>query len=312
MKEESKKIKLILGNVSQDEELGIYYIDMRAAKIHYTNNIYEGGFDDHGVPFCGSGDAKFYFPINIAQFGFMLHADYLEKRDYKTLNQLKNCVEKLVELATIDYKECIWWHQHKELKYNINAPWASAMAQGEVISLFLRYYQITREEQYLELSKKAFHFLRNDVSEKGVRRYDNFGDLWFEEYPSNPSSYVLNGFIYTLFGLYDLYRVIGDKEVKEDIEACLKTLRNNLHRFDAGYWSYYDLLKKELVRFYYQKNVHVPQMTILYLLTQDPIFKYFAMRWDKQLTPWNYMLVRIMYRVLPRWRMKTLDLKKLN
>ena len=50
MKEESKNIKLELGDVSLNKELGIYYIDMSPAIIHYKSNLYGGGFDKNGVP----------------------------------------------------------------------------------------------------------------------------------------------------------------------------------------------------------------------------------------------------------------------
>lgn len=310
MKEEFKHLRLPLGEISMNPELGVYYIDMRPAKVHYTENIYDGGFDEDGIPFCGNGANRNYFPINIAQFGFILHAEYLNSKNEDTLSLLGRCVDKLTSLATITDNDCVWWHNYTELKYSIPAPWSSAMAQGEIISLFLRYYQISKEEKYLELSKKAFNFLKNDVSDKGVRRYDQNGDLWFEEYPSNPSSYVLNGFIYTLFGLFDLYRVTGDQNVKEDIDACIVTLKKNLHRFDAGYWSYYDLLKKELVRFYYQKNVHVPQLEALYILTKKEIFAHYANKWKKTVNPINYSFVQVMYRILHRWRKLITKLRK--
>lgn len=309
MQEESKKIELPLGDVSMNKDLGIYYIDMRPAIIHYTDNIYNGGIDDKGVPFCGTGASKKYLPINIAQYGLILHANYLTDKNEQTLDHLKKCVEKLVVLATITEKQCVWWHNFDNEKYSIPAPWASAMAQGEIISLFLRYYQIVQEEQYLELAKKAFHFLKNDSSKKGVRRYDENGDLWFEEYPSVPASYVLNGYIYTVFGLYDLYRVTGDAIVKEDIDSCIQTLKNNIHQFDAGYWSYYDLLKKELVRYYYQKNVHVPQLDVLFQLTNEPIFLKYKKKWERTINPFNFRFVQVMYRVLPRLRNKRLILK---
>jgi heparosan-N-sulfate-glucuronate 5-epimerase len=37
---ESRHITLDLGNVSLSETLGSYYIEMRPALVHYTNNIY--------------------------------------------------------------------------------------------------------------------------------------------------------------------------------------------------------------------------------------------------------------------------------
>lgn len=309
MQEESKKIKLPLGDVRMNKELGVYYIDMRPAKVHYTENIYDGGFDGDGVPYCGTGTSKKYLPINIAQFGFILHAEYIDNQEEAVFIQLKKCVEKLLKLATISETECVWWHNFENKKYSIPAPWASAMAQGEIISLFLRYYQITDDIKFLETSQKAFNFLKNDISEKGVRRYDQNGDLWFEEYPSTPPSYVLNGYIYTIFGLYDLYRVTGDQSVKKDIDDCIKTLKKNLHLFDAGYWSYYDLLKKELVRYYYQKNVHVPQLDVLFQLTNEPVFLKYKKKWERTINPFNFAFVQIMYRVLPRLRNKSLRLK---
>lgn len=312
MQEENKDIKLNLGTVSMDSVLGSYYIDMRPALIHYTDNIYNGKFDEQGVPMCGFADGEFsYFPINIAQYGFMLHANWLETKREHTLDLLKSNLAVLEKLKTENETTCAWYHHHFEVKYKINAPWASSMAQGECISFYLRMYQILGDEKLLNTAIKAFQFLELDVKEGGVKRMDEDGNLWYEEYPSEPPSYVLNGFIYTLFGLYDLYRITGRTDVKEKIDACVKTLVDNLHKFDAGYWSYYDLLKKELVRYYYQKNVHVPQLKALYILTKESIFDDYALRWEKQMTPWNYFLVKLMYRILPRWRSRKLILNSI-
>jgi hypothetical protein len=174
------------------------------------------------------------------------------------------------------------------------------MAQGELISLYLRLHQALGRPTLLETARKAYRFMHVPVEEGGVRRRDDQGNLWLEEYPSKEPSLVLNGFIYALFGLYDLYRVERDPEVKAEIDACLGTLVTRLRDFDSGYWSNYDLQKRELVRYYYQKNVHVPQMAVLEALTGDPVFGFYRKRWQRQLTPLNYLLVQIMYRVRPR------------
>lgn len=299
--EENKKIKLNLGNVSLTEELGSYYIDMRPAIIHYTENIWGGKFDENGVPMCGGVDGFIYFPINIAQYGFILHAEWLETKSENTLETLINCISVLESLKSEKNGTFVWYHHHYEAKYKIDSPWASAMAQGEVISFYLRMYQILKSDFLLDTAMKAYEFLKFDYKDGGVRRIDENGCLWFEEYPSNPPSYVLNGFIYTIFGLYDLYRVTQNSDVKKDIDLCIETLKCNLHKFDAGYWSYYDLLKKELVRYYYQKNVHVPQLEVLYLLTNESIFEKYKRKWEKTVNPINYLFVQIMYRVKYRF-----------
>lgn len=301
--EENRKIILSTGDISLGPELGIYYIDMRPAMIHYTNNIWGGGFDQNRVPMCAHSDGTLYYsPVNIAQFGFMLHADYLETKDSTLLKNLKNCLDVLESCKTERKNYAVWYNDFFNSKYKINPPWASAMAQGEIISLYLRMYQITNDENLLNTAIKAYRFLKVDFKDGGVRRYDEEGNLWFEEYPSEPPSFVLNGFIYTVFGLFDLYRITNDPDVKKEIDTCMLTLKKNIHKFDSGYWSNYDLLKKELVRYYYQKNVHVPQLDVLYRLTGDYVFKKYSNKWQRTLNPINFIFVQIMYRVKPRFQ----------
>jgi hypothetical protein len=297
---ESRHITLNPGNVSLSSELGAYYIDMRPAIVHYTQNIWEGGFDADGVPMCGGPEGLHYSPVNIAQYGFMLHADWVETREPHTLEVLKRCIAVLDAEKASEGDACVWWHHAYEPKYGIEPPWASAMAQGEAISLYLRMYQALGDESLLDTAVRSYRFLAVEQGEGGVRRYDDAGDLWLEEFPSKEPSFVLNGFVYAVLGLYDLYRVTGEAAVKADIKRCLATLTRNLHRFDVGYWSLYDLRRRELVRYYYQKNVHVPQMEVLYRLTGDPIFEEYRARWARQVTPLNHLFVQIMYRVKPR------------
>jgi len=300
--EESRRITLPLGDVSLSETLGSYYIDMRPALVHYTHNIYGGSFDAAGVPMCGGGpEGLHYMPINVLQYGLMLHADWMESRDPATLLTLENCLRVLEELKSERDRARVWWHLTYDPKYDIHPPWASAMAQGEAISFYLRMYQALGRSSLLDTALGAYRFLAVPLSDGGVRRQDDEGNLWFEEFPSERPSFVLNGFIYTLFGLYDLYRITGDSAVKADIDACLRTLRANLHRFDAGYWSTYDLQRKELVRYYYQKNVHVPQMAVLHRLTGEKIFAEYRDKWESQITPLNFLFVQLMYRVKPRF-----------
>jgi hypothetical protein len=301
MKEEKKDIVLPLGDTTLNEKLGVYYIDMRPSIVHYTESIYDGTFDENNVPMCGDGKGGFYYSVvNICQYCFIIHAQYLDNEKDNELRILKNCLDKLESLKYEDDLIAKWDINYFNSRYKLSPPWVSAMDCGEVLSFYLRMYQILNDENLLSTSKKIFNFLKIDARNGGVRRIDENGCLWFEEYPSNPPSYVLNGFIYTIFGLFDLYRVSKDLEVKKDIDECINTLKKNLYRFDAGYWSNYDLLHKELVRYYYQKNVHVPQLDVLFKLTGESIFDYYRKKWNSNLTFVNFLFVKIMYRVKPR------------
>ena len=300
MTEERKDITLRLGEVSLGPELGAYYIDMRPAKVHYLENLYGGGFDARGVPMVLGPQGPYYSPVNIAQYGFMLHADWLEGNSAETMAMLESCLAVLEELKTENGSHAVWWHDHYAESYGIAPPWASAMAQGELISLYLRLWQALDRPSLLDTARKAYRFMQLPVEQSGVRRRDEHGNLWLEEFPSREPSFVLNGFIYALLGLVDLHRVTGDEEVKRDIDECISTLVSRLPDFDTGYWSNYDLQKRELVRYYYQKNVHVPQLAVLEQLTGNAVFGYYRQRWESQLTPLNYLRVRLMYRVRPR------------
>ena len=302
-KEESKKINLLLGDVSWDKKLGAYYIDMRPAEVHYTGNIYNGKFDAEGVPMITVTDGNIdYFSINIAQYGFIKHAKWLESKDPNELKVLMACIDRLEKMKATDGVQAIWRHNYREDKYDIDAPWPSAMAQGEIISLYLRVYQINNDASLLETAIQAFNFLKVDIKDGGTRFTDSNGFVWLEEYPSAPHSFVLNGFIYAIFGIIDLYRVTGDQEVKAEMDVFLNTLLKNVSQFDCGYWSYYDLVRKELVRFYYQKNVHAPQMEVLHQLTKEPVYDELAKKWRSKANRLNFIFVQIMYRVLPRYR----------
>ena len=294
--EEHKNIKLELGDVSLNEELGVYYIDFSNSLIHYSSNFY-GDKDANGIPMVGKGEKAKYYPINTAQYGLLLHSLFLKHSRQNDFVMMQNCINVLESLKSEDDKICVWRHYVSEHKYSLAPGWASAMAQGECISFYLRMYQLTQKRSYYTTAIKAYEFMKIPISQNGVRILDEKGNLWLEEYPDNPPILVLNGFIYALFGLYDLYRVTNRPDVKKDIDACILTLKNRLSDFDAGFWSYYDLRYKELVRYYYQKNVHVPQLEVLFQLTQEPIFSFYKKKWENQIRPGNYLFVKLMYRV---------------
>ncbi|NWO12521.1 MAG: hypothetical protein HLX49_02620 [Virgibacillus sp.] len=45
--------------------------------------------------------------------------------------------------------------------------------------------------------------------------------MFYEECPTDPPSFILNGFMFALIGLYDLYKLTGDIETKNYIKKEL-------------------------------------------------------------------------------------------
>lgn len=282
-----------------DSKLGPYYLDLTQSIVDYREFTY-GEFDENGVPMIGWGNQAMYNPVNIAQFGFIVHDLWLQNQNKEYLLRLKNIL-KWFELNKETYKDSIVWPSKiDDNKYKLKAGFISAMTIGEVLSFYLRMYQILNDKSLLETSYKIYNFFQYTYQEGGAKRYDENGYVWFEEFPTNTPSYVLNGFIYAVYGILDLYRVTKDKNVKQVYDSCISTLVANIHKYDCSYWSIYDQLKKELVMVYYQKNVHVPQVDSLYILTKNPVFKHYRDKWENNINPLNILFVKLMYRIRPR------------
>ena len=82
--------------------------------------------------------------------------------------------------------------------------WLSAMAQGHGISVLCRAYAATGNRAYFDAALRALAPFAVNASEGGVRNYVFGHFVWYEEYPTSKGTFVLNGFIYALVGLYDL------------------------------------------------------------------------------------------------------------
>ncbi len=91
-------------------------------------------------------------------------------------------------------------------RHHLTKYWSCAMAQGQAMSLLSRAYRLTRKQQYRSSALRALPALRVAVTKGGLRRcfFGNCARPFYEEYPTSPPSYVLNGFMFTLIGLYDL------------------------------------------------------------------------------------------------------------
>ena len=60
---------------------------MTPAIVHYTDHHY-GQFDDKGVSMNGFGKYANYYPINIAQYGFILHDMYIKDKSDKDVEEV--------------------------------------------------------------------------------------------------------------------------------------------------------------------------------------------------------------------------------
>jgi hypothetical protein len=123
-------------------------------------------------------------------------------------------------------------------------PWASSMVQGWAASLFVRAYQLDGDERYLEAARQTCGPFFVPVAQGGLLDHLPHGVPFYEKYPFDGQvRHVLNGFMSSLFGLYDLARATDDPAARQLFENGLATLRDErtLMAFDNGYTTLYDL-----------------------------------------------------------------------
>lgn len=80
------------------------------------------------------------------------------------------------------------------------------MGQGQAISLLSRaFYHSGGNMKYLRSAQAALKPFKILNKDGGV--LSKFMNLhsWYDEYPTIPSIFILNGFMFSLIGLYDLF-----------------------------------------------------------------------------------------------------------
>ncbi len=134
-----------------------------------------------------------------------------------------------------------WMHQlAMPHTYELRPPWISGMAQGEGASLLVRLHAATGDESFADAARRALKPLSIPVAKGGVRALLG-GGPFFEEYPTEPPSFVLNGAIFAMWGCYDVGLGLGESAAMQDFRDAVDVLAQNIERWDTGYWSLYDL-----------------------------------------------------------------------
>jgi hypothetical protein len=166
--------------------------------------------------------------------------------------------------------------------YRLEPPWLSAMAQGQGASLLARLYVETGDERLAEAAQRALAPFRIPSGAGGVRA-ELDGRPFPEEYPTSPPSFVLNGAIFALWGLHDVAVALGDRSARQAFNDGVETLAANLHRWDAGYWSRYDLYPHPVLNVASSSYhvLHVSQLRALHTIAPHPVFSETADRFER-------------------------------
>jgi hypothetical protein len=175
--------------------------------------------------------------------------------------------------------ELRWVMRSPVPKYRLPPGWCSALSQGQAASLFVRAHLATGDDRYAELAAGA---VRPLLAGSGTDLVTQTGaGPILQEYPSDPPSHVLNGWISALWGVWDVRLALGDSRAEEVLAATIACLRANLPAYDTGWWtrySLYPLVLQDLAKPIYQ-TFHVAQLRVLHGLTGHDDIRQVAERW---------------------------------
>jgi len=262
-------------------ELGEYYM-VFAEKAGYS-----GDRDAAGIPLLNyrGRTGLQYNPIAIAQWGLGNYNRYCQTGSEADNAAFVAASDWLcAHLERNPQGQFVWNHYFDwEYRNRLKAPWYSALAQGQGISLLVRAHRDTGDDVYLDAAERAFESFLHETNDGGVTFTDTRGDIWFEEYLVSPPTHILNGFIWAMWGVYDYYLATGNPIAKELFERAVKTLISNVESYDLGFWSLYEqsgtLLPMLASPFYHR--LHCVQMRVMYTLAGHEMFVRMADRWEK-------------------------------
>lgn len=118
--------------------------------------------------------------------------------------------------------------------------WQSAFAQKYVIDAFVG---INDKDTVL----KAANAYKYSTNNGGLSSTSKKNETWFEEVPNN--SHIMNAHLTSLITLNSVYKYLNNENIKKLYDDGLKSLKENIYRFDTGYWVKYDLNPKKEVLF---------------------------------------------------------------
>lgn len=227
-----------------------------------------------------------YWPSYIAWYGLVQLGHYLRRGDEANRGAFLKQISWLEENAVLRSDGAVVWPMNFDYPNGavlLKAPWISAYTQGLVISALVRAWRLTKRTELLDLLKSSAKVFELDVKDSGVRVLLD-GHTLYTEIPGGPLPGILDGFMTSLIGLYDLYVEAEDPVVGRLFEEGIAGLKYALPRWDYGSkWSWYGCRAYLSPPAYH--NLNCLLLEVLARLSGEPRLAEYAQRWSpKQLS----------------------------
>jgi hypothetical protein len=221
-----------------------------------------------------------YWPAYIAWYGLVQLGHYLRRGDAANLHSFLKQVSWLEKNAVSRSDGAVVWPMNFDYPNGavlLKAPWISAHSQGLVISALVRAWRLTKRPELLDLLKNSAKVFELDVRDSGLRVLME-GHTLYAEIPGGPLPGILDGFMTSLIGLYDLYVETEDPVVGRLFEQGIAGLKYALPHWDyRSKWSLYECAYLSPPAYH---NLNCLLLQVLADLSKQPCLAEYAQRWS--------------------------------
>ena len=219
-------------------------------------------------------------PADTAHVALGWYERLLETGDEVAEREFLRLCDRLTATA-VERDDALLWEYETDLpKYGVRAPWFSALAQGQIASVYVRAWQRTRDPRDATRATRALRPLLHAGATGLVTRTDD-GPVLEEVGRPAPTAQILNGWIFALWGIRDVAVGLDADDAARAYEEGIECLMRRLPLYDLGWWTLYSMFPHrypDLAKPFYQR-LHVLQLDVLHALTGRPVFRDTADRW---------------------------------
>jgi len=246
--------------------------------------------DPEGIPRAHARlMGEYYKPALAAWWGLVNLGHYLRHKDQSSLERFLIQINWLERNAIVRPDGAVVWPNNFDCLQGatlLKAPWVSAYDQGLAISALVRGWRISGRKELRDLLTNSARVFAMDVADNGVRISTEQGAL-YTELPGSPPPGILDGFMTSLLGLYDLSVELEDSEVEQLFMDGIRGLTSTLPLWDyKGRWSWYGSRAYLSPPCYHQ--IHRSLLHVLAQLSGKATLADYAKRWDpRRLSAWE-------------------------
>jgi heparosan-N-sulfate-glucuronate 5-epimerase len=249
-----KKIPYDISAFTNGPELTYYYFNFKDNPKKLNRLI--AGFDKEGIPLNRAyidveRPSLHYYPITIGQYALAVFHSFLADGDEQRKQHFLRIADWFVHNCNASEEQGNYWLTDvPKPEYKVAEPWKSAFVQSRALSVLLRAWQITSNSQYLEIAKRALIPFTRDIREGGVTANLKEGHPFYEEYVAAEPTMVLDGHIFSLFGLHEFTRAVAPRIdlqhhnlARELFINGIESLLYFLPAYDMGYGLRFNLCR---------------------------------------------------------------------